>query len=69
MKPGPPRSCTCGACCLCRKRASHMAYYHRNAEKVARKNAETKARRKAKVKAGPPDQELDRRAAEWLANL
>jgi hypothetical protein len=49
-----------------------MAYYHRNAEKIARKNAETKRRRKAGIvasQAGLSDDELDRRAAEWLMTV
>ena len=69
MKPGPPRICDCGDCYRCNKRRSHMAYYHRNAAKIKKKNAETKARRKAAAKAGPSEDELDRRAVEWLNAL
>jgi hypothetical protein len=71
MKPGPPRLCDCGACYRCNKRRSHMAYYHRNAAKIKAKNAETEKARIAGERAKAPvsDQELDRRAAEWLASL
>ena len=48
-----------------------MAYYHRNAQRIALKNAETKRLRKAGSRRHPrsfPTTIWTWRAAEWLAN-
>lgn len=66
MKPGPAPSCLCGHCRTCRCRRYRAANYRKNPEQLSREKAEYKRRRLERLKEGPSDEELDRRAAEWL---
>jgi hypothetical protein len=69
--PGPPRSCNCGECRLCKHRSAGARFYQKNAAAVKLRNAEYKRQRQAQRRAmglSPevPDEELDRKAMAWL---
>ena len=70
-KPGPKPLCLCGECRRCRVRRNNAARYRRMPKEIACKNAEYKRRRKLGLKSGRElsDQEMDRRAAEWLSKV
>ena len=69
MKPGPPRICDCGECVTCKHRKHRERYYQRNAKRLIQLSAEYRRRRKNRPRPAPAgtDDELDRKAAEWLA--
>ena len=75
MKPGPPRICDCGECVCCKHRKYAIAYYQRNAKRLIAKGSENRRRRKQGGLQNPviisgrvaDDADLDRKAAEWLA--
>ena len=70
MKPGPPRECYCGECTLCKHRKHAVNFYQRNKDAIIRKNSENRRLRKQRAKRPqrpqPADDELDRKAREWL---
>jgi hypothetical protein len=74
VKPGPPRLCECGECVCCKHRAHREKYYQRNAKRLIQLSAEYRRRRKKAALQKPlilsgrnADDDLDRKAAEWLA--
>ena len=72
MKPGPPRICDCGECVICKQRDRREKYYKQNAERLIQLSAEYRRRRKLLPHGSPAsridkDADLDRKAAEWLA--
>lgn len=77
MKPGPKRICECGICRLCKHRKHGYRYYEKNAKRLSEKASENRRRRKGGLQNRAQnipaiistDADLDRRAAEWLANL
>jgi hypothetical protein len=61
--------CTCGSCRLCKVRVAERNYYYRNREAVSKKNYEYTKRRRVIKRMEPNDEELDRKAREWLLKL
>jgi hypothetical protein len=71
VKPGPPRICECGECIVCKHRKHRYRYYQRNRERLIQLSAEYRRRRELLPHSSPTsridkDDDLDRKAAEWL---
>lgn len=69
MKPGPTPSCTSGDCRTCRSRVVRMRFYFRHRAEIIPRNVAAKRNRKRRVAFNLSDEELDRRASEWLRRI
>jgi len=60
------RRCNCGECRICKYRDLRHRWYERNKELTYARTVESRAARKERKALEASDDELDRKALEWL---